>query len=93
MKMIIFSAKSNNCKGTYLTSMIATFVLPYRAIALLSKTAPSGVSRTGTCNEMLKLHSGPFCQPSGFLRYKTLIRTFPIGFILRNSGVLFDTPI
>jgi len=70
--------------------MVATFELPYLAIALLSKTAPSGVSRTGTCKEVPDLHPGLFYHRLNIYR---IFHTFPIGFILRNCGVLLETPI
>jgi hypothetical protein len=44
--------------------MVATFELPYLAIALLSKTGPSGVSRTGIYKEVPELHPGLFPSPS-----------------------------
>lgn len=63
-------------------------------MALLSKTAPSGVSSTGIYNIKFsvtdeKSNPGKCNQPY----YSKIGHTFPIGFIFKNSGVLFDTPI
>jgi hypothetical protein len=61
--MTEFSAKKINANRRLKKPMVATFELPYLAIALLSKTGPSGVSRTGIYKELPELHPGLFRSP------------------------------
>lgn len=64
-------------------------------MALLSKTAPSGVSSTGIYNKnsLLQIKSKSWEIYIINIYHSKIEHTFPIGFIFKNSGVLFDTPI
>lgn len=67
---------------------------PYRAMELLSKMGPSGVSNTGTYKLGNFQANQHIEHPPGTQKnIKYFLQTFPMGFILRNSGVLFVTPI
>ena len=68
-------------------------MIPYLAIALLSKIGPSGVSITGTCmTNCIMIHCYKYI-PNKKEKRRSACTTLPKGFILRNSGVLFETPI
>lgn len=61
-------------------------------MALLSKIGPSGVSSTGTYTPKDDFSIQNVSNLLSHLQIKVK-PTFPMGFILRKSGVLLDTPI